>query len=96
MTENNVTLVLRARLLFDGLAETPIIQGLVAIAGDKIIYSGGAANAPDFPGAQLLDLGEATLASAMFNQADLLEQSGSLDPEAAKQLRYETRRLTRH
>lgn len=45
---------------------------------------------------RLLDLGEATLASAMFNQADLLEQSGSLDPEAAKQLRYETRRLTRH
>ncbi len=45
---------------------------------------------------RLLDLGETTLASAMFNQADLLEQSGSLDPEAAKQLRYETRRLTRH
>jgi Ca-activated chloride channel family protein len=43
---------------------------------------------------RLLDLGEANLASAMFNQADLLESSGSLDPEAAKKLRYETRRLT--
>lgn len=43
---------------------------------------------------RLLDLGEANLAGAMFNQADLLERSGSLDPEAAKKLRYETRRLT--
>ena len=67
MTENNVTLVLRARLLFDGLAETPIIQGLVAIAGDKIIYSGVAANAPEFPGAQLLDLGEACLLPGLID-----------------------------
>jgi Ca-activated chloride channel homolog len=44
---------------------------------------------------RLLDLGEANLASAMLDQADLLENSGSLDPEAAKKLRYETRRLTR-
>jgi len=43
---------------------------------------------------RLLDLGESNLAGAMFNQADLLERSGSLDPEAAKKLRYETRRLT--
>jgi len=43
---------------------------------------------------RLLDLGEANLASAMFSQAELLERSGSLDPEAAKKLRYETRRLT--
>jgi Ca-activated chloride channel family protein len=43
---------------------------------------------------RLLDLSEANLAGAMFNQADLLERSGSLDPEAAKKLRYETRRLT--
>jgi Ca-activated chloride channel homolog len=44
---------------------------------------------------RLLDLGEANLASTMLDQADLLENSGSMDPEAAKKLRYETRRLTR-
>jgi Ca-activated chloride channel family protein len=43
---------------------------------------------------RLLDLGESTLADAMLNQADTLERIGSLDPEEAKKLRYETRRLT--
>ncbi len=43
---------------------------------------------------RLLDLGESNLAGEMYNQADLLERSGSLDPDAAKKLRYETRRLT--
>ncbi len=45
---------------------------------------------------RLLDLGEANLAGAMLTQADLLERSGSLDAEAAKKLRYETRRLSQH
>lgn len=44
---------------------------------------------------RLLDLGESTLADAMLNQADTLERSGRLDPEEAKKLRYETRRLTK-
>lgn len=43
---------------------------------------------------RLLDMGEENLADAMFRQADILEQSGSLDPDATKKLRYETRRLT--
>lgn len=43
---------------------------------------------------RLLDMGEASLAAAMFQQASLLEQSGHVEPEAAKKLRYETRRLT--
>lgn len=45
---------------------------------------------------RLLDMGEPSLASAMLQQADSLESKGSLDPEATKRLRYETRRLTQH
>ena len=43
---------------------------------------------------RLLDIGEEALAETMFHQAEMLERSGNLDPEAAKKLRYETRRLT--
>lgn len=43
---------------------------------------------------RLLDMGESGLASAMLLQADNLEQSGTVDPNATKRLRYETRRMT--
>jgi Ca-activated chloride channel family protein len=43
---------------------------------------------------RLLDMGEMALADAMLHQADNLEHGGNMDPEAAKKLRYETRRLT--
>lgn len=43
---------------------------------------------------RLLDMGEAALADAMLFQADTLERSGSIDPEATKRLRYEARRMT--
>jgi len=42
---------------------------------------------------QLLNMGEVMLADAMFHQADVMEASGRLEPDAAKKLRYETRRL---
>jgi Ca-activated chloride channel family protein len=45
---------------------------------------------------RLLDLGEHELADTMLQQADGLENSGSLDPEATKKLRYETRRMTQN
>jgi Ca-activated chloride channel family protein len=45
---------------------------------------------------RLLDLGEAALADTMLRQADALESSGGIDPEATKKLRYETRRITQH
>ncbi len=45
---------------------------------------------------RLLNLGEADLANAMMEQAETFERSGDLDPDAAKKLRYETRRLTRN
>ena len=43
---------------------------------------------------RLLDMGEGTLADTMFRQADTLERNGSMDAEATKRLRYETRRMT--
>jgi Ca-activated chloride channel family protein len=45
---------------------------------------------------RLLDLGETTLADTMLLQADSLESSGGIDPEATKRIRYETRRITQH
>jgi len=45
---------------------------------------------------RLLDLGEAALADTMLLQADALESSGGIDPEATKKLRYETRRIAQH
>ncbi len=43
---------------------------------------------------RLLDMGEASLAKTMLRQATHLEEKGDLDTEAAKKMRYETRRLT--
>ncbi len=43
---------------------------------------------------RLLDMGETDLANVLNRQADTLEKSGSLDSDATKKLRYETRRLT--
>jgi len=43
---------------------------------------------------RLLDMGETLLADEMFRQAETLENNGSMDPDAAKKLRYETRRIT--
>jgi Ca-activated chloride channel family protein len=43
---------------------------------------------------RLLDLGEHDIADTMLQQADGLENRGSLDPEATKKLRYETRRMS--
>lgn len=43
---------------------------------------------------RLLNIGESSLAKTMLRQAEHLEEKGDLDAEAAKKLRYETRRLT--
>jgi Ca-activated chloride channel homolog len=45
---------------------------------------------------RLLDMGESGLAGTMFEQAEMLEQNGSLDPDAMKKMRYATRRLTKN
>lgn len=43
---------------------------------------------------RLLDMGEPELAGEMARQAQALETSGRLDPNATKRLRYETRKIT--
>jgi len=63
----DVNLIIRAKMLIDGLGGSPVSQGLVAVAGDKIIYAGTAADAPEFPGAQLLDLPEACLLPGLID-----------------------------
>jgi len=45
---------------------------------------------------RLLDLGEIALANSMHKQADTLENSGRLDAEATKKLRYETRKISKN
>lgn len=42
---------------------------------------------------RMLDLGEDDLAEELMEQASNFEAAGSLDPEAAKKIRYKTRRL---
>jgi Ca-activated chloride channel family protein len=42
---------------------------------------------------RLLDMGERNLGDAMLRQAQVLADHGSLDPDATKKLRYETRRI---
>jgi len=44
---------------------------------------------------RLLDLGEIALASSMLKQADTLENSGSLDAEVTKKLRYDSRKISK-
>ncbi len=44
---------------------------------------------------RLLGMGETELGNSMMFQANTLEQQGSLNSEAAKHLRYETRKITR-
>ena len=66
MTEQ-AELVIRAKMLIDGLGGQPVSRGMVAIAGEKIIHAGTAANAPEFPDAQVLDLPEACLLPGLID-----------------------------
>jgi Ca-activated chloride channel family protein len=45
---------------------------------------------------RLLDMGENRLGDAMLRQAQVLQEHGSLDPDATKKLRYETRRIAQN
>jgi Ca-activated chloride channel family protein len=44
---------------------------------------------------RLLDLGQIALANSMLEQADTLENSGSLDSDVTKKLRYDTRKISK-
>lgn len=68
MTGSTVNLILRAPLLIDGLGGPPVCQGLVAIAGDRIVYAGKAEHAPAFPPeAQVLELPDAALLPGLID-----------------------------
>lgn len=64
----DVNIIIRAKVLIDGLGGPPIRQGLVSIAGEKIAYVGAAASAPAFPPeAQVIDLPDATLLPGLID-----------------------------
>lgn len=63
----HVNLIIRAKMLIDGLGGPPVSRGLLAVAENKIVYAGTALDAPEFPGAQLLDLSEACLLPGLID-----------------------------
>ena len=63
----DANLVIRGQVLIDGTGQPPIAQGLVAIAGKRIAYAGPAGPAPEYPGARLMDLPEATLLPGLID-----------------------------
>ena len=63
----SVNLIIGAKMLIDGLGGPPISQGMLAVAGDKIVYAGAVMEAPEFPGAQLLDLPEACVLPGLID-----------------------------
>ncbi len=68
MAESNVNLVIRSKLLIDGKGGAPVSQGLVAIAGKRLVYAGKAEEAPPFdPQARRLDLPEACLLPGLID-----------------------------
>ena len=67
MSESNVNLVIRGKVLIDGRGGSPVSPGLVAIAGKKIVYAGSAVETPLFPGAQTVDLAEACLLPGLID-----------------------------
>ncbi len=63
-----VNLIIRAKMLIDGLGAPALQRGVVAIAGDKIVYVGKAAQAPEFnPHAQMIDLPNACLLPGLID-----------------------------
>lgn len=67
MSTVTVNLVIRGKTLIDGSGAEPVPSGLVAVAGKRIVYAGPAAGAPEFPGAQLIDLPGATLLPGLID-----------------------------
>jgi len=67
MPRVNADLVIHSKTLIDGTGAEPISSGLVAIAGNKIIYAGPADGAPDFPNAHVIELPEATILPGLID-----------------------------
>jgi imidazolonepropionase-like amidohydrolase len=63
----DVKLIIRSKLLIDGVHQAPLSPGLVAIAEDRIVYAGPPDQAPPLPQAQTLDLPEACLLPGLID-----------------------------
>ena len=63
----DANLVIRAGLLIDGMGSKPISNAIVAIAGDKIIYTGDYDESPSFSNAQHIDLPQACLLPGLID-----------------------------
>lgn len=85
-TAADQTIVLRAARLFDGKSKTLLQNGVVIVQGDKIVDVGTNLPAPD--GAQVIDLGDATLSPAFMDaHAHLtLDFSGNYNDRRLKEL----------
>jgi Ca-activated chloride channel family protein len=77
-----------------GLEALKKAQG--AATGMDLVEKGAATLRLRQAATRLLDMGESSLANQMLQQADLLEKNGTLNADAAKKLRYETRRLSKN
>jgi imidazolonepropionase-like amidohydrolase len=68
MAEPDVNLVIRSKLLIDGKGGAPVANGLVAIAGKRLVYAGRAEEAPPFdPQVKTLNLPEACLLPGLID-----------------------------
>ena len=61
----NTTIVLKAARLFDGKSKALVTNGVVIVQGDKIVDAGS--NLPIPQGAQVIDLGDATLSPGFMD-----------------------------
>jgi imidazolonepropionase-like amidohydrolase len=79
-------IVLRAARLFDGKSKTLLQNGVVIVQGDKIVDVGTNLPAPD--GAQVIDLGDATLSPAFMDAHThlTLDFSGNYNDRRLKEL----------
>ncbi len=77
---------LKAARLFDGKAKALVANGVVVIEGDKIVDAGSGITIP--PGAQVIDLGDATLSPGFMDAHShvTLDYSGSYNEQRLKGL----------
>ncbi len=67
MSEEDVNLIIRAKMLIDGTGAEPVSPGLVAMAGRRIVYAGPVAGSPVFPNAHVIELPKATLLPGLID-----------------------------
>ena len=67
MPDPELTLIIRAGMLIDGLGGLPVSPGVVAVAGNRIAFAGPAYEAPPALGAQTIDLPGACLMPGLID-----------------------------